>query len=180
MKRSVKLIDIYKHPIVQKYVRRSGMAHAISVAYHAYNLAKQYHVNPDWAAKAGFLHDIGHYEWYRDGKWDYNLYQEYDIHPIKGAERAHKLLIRLGEDKRAAKEIAHAILYHTDSALPKGEYVLTSLQKIINLADEKDKQPGNSHHYRTINNQKELLLIEQLDVRIDQLLLKMTGDDGIT
>jgi len=163
----VTLIDIYKHPISQKYIRRSGMAHAISVAYHSFHLAKKYSVRPDWAAKAGFLHDIGHYEWYRNGKWDYKLYRDYDIHPIKGAERAHKLLVRLGEDKYAAKEIAHAILFHTESALPKGEIELSPLQKVITLADEKDKQPGNLHHYRNIDVQKEQALIKQLDQKIN-------------
>ncbi len=168
MLRLVTLTDIYNHPITQKFVRRSGMAHAISVAYHAFHLAREYNVNPDLAAKAGFLHDIGHFEWYSNGQWDYQLYRDNDIHPIKGAERAHKLLIRLGEDKQAAKEIAHAILFHTESALPKGEFELTSLQKIINLADEKDKQPGDLHHYRNINKQKEILLIKQLDEKIEQ------------
>lgn len=166
--RSVTLTDIYNHPITQKYVRRSGMAHAISVAYHAFHIAKEYKVNPDWAAKAGFLHDIGHYEWYSDGEWDYQLYRDYDIHPIKGAERAHKLLVRLGEDKQAAKEIAHAILFHTDSALPQGEFQFTPLQKVVHLADEKDKQPGNLHHYRNIDQQKEQLLIQQLDQQINE------------
>lgn len=164
---NVKLIDIYNHPIAQKYIRRSGMAHAISVAYHAFHLAKEYKVNPDWAAKAGFLHDIGHYEWYRNGQWDYQQYREFDIHPIKGAERAHKLLVRLGEDKQAAKEIAHAILFHTESALPKGNFELSPLQKVIHLADEKDKQPGDLHHYRNIDIQKEKTLLTQLDQKIE-------------
>lgn len=167
--RSVTLTDIYQHPITQKYVRRSGMAHAISVAYHAFQLAqKEPNVDPDLATKAGFLHDIGHYEWYSNGEWDYQLYRDYDIHPIKGAERAHKLLVRLGENKHAAKEIAHAILFHTESTLPKGIVELSPLQKVINLADEKDKQPGNLHHYRNIDKQKELLLIKQLDNKIEQ------------
>lgn len=164
--RAVTLEDIYQHPITQKYVRRSGMAHAIAVAYHAFHLAKEYDVNPDWAAKAGFLHDIGHYEWYQNNQWDYQLYRDYDIHPIKGAERAHKLLVRLGEDKQAAKEVAHAILFHTESALPEGNVKLNSLQKVIHLADEKDKQPGDSHHYRNIERQKEVESIEKLDQKI--------------
>ncbi|HAM79489.1 HD domain-containing protein [Ornithinibacillus bavariensis] len=165
--RTVTLTNIYLHPITQKYVRRSGMAHAISVAYHAYDLAIKYGVNPDLAAKAGFLHDIGHYEWYSEGKWDYRLYREYDIHPIKGAERAHKLLVRLGEDKHVAKEIAHAILFHTDSALPTGEFQFTPLQKVVHLADESDKEPGNKHHYRNMDREKELYLIAELDKKID-------------
>ncbi|WP_026570641.1 MULTISPECIES: HD domain-containing protein [Sediminibacillus] len=168
--RTVTLKDIYQHSIAQKYVRRSGMAHAISVAFHAYKLALSYNVNPDWAAKAGFLHDIGHYQWYRNGEWDYQLYRAYDIHPIKGAERAHKLLVRLGEDKQAAKEIAHAILFHTESALPEGNVRLNALQRVIHLADEKDKQPGDSHHYRHMDKQKESDLIELLDERINHSL----------
>ncbi|WP_096271939.1 HD domain-containing protein [Paucisalibacillus globulus] len=168
--RSVTLTDLYNHPITQKYVRRSGMAHAIAVAHHAFDLAKEHHVNPDLAAKAGFLHDIGHYEWYNDGEWDYDLYRNYDIHPIKGAERAHKLLVRLGEDKHAAKEIAHAVLFHTDSALPKGDYQLSPLQKVVHLADEMDKQPGDFHHYRSSDKEKELSLIQELDRKIDSSL----------
>jgi uncharacterized protein len=170
--RHVTLRDIYQHQITQKFVRRSGMAHAISVAYHSFHLAVEHNANPDWAAKAGFLHDIGHYKWYKDGQWDYQLYRDYDIHPIKGAERAHKLLVRLGEDKQAAKEIAHAILYHTESALPEGNFTLTSLQKIVHLADEKDKQPGDLHHYSNIDRQKELTLIEQLDQEIERSMLE--------
>jgi uncharacterized protein len=165
--RTVTLTDIYNHPITQKYVRRSGMAHAIAVAHHAFELALTFGVNPDLAAKAGFLHDIGHYEWYTGGEWDYGLYRDYDIHPIKGAERAHKLLVRLGEDKFAAKEIAHAILFHTDSALPEGNFQLSPLQKVVHLADESDKQPGDFHHYRNSDKEKELNLIQELDRKID-------------
>ncbi|QHS24429.1 HD domain-containing protein [Virgibacillus sp. MSP4-1] len=165
--RDVTLQMIYEHPIAQKYVRRAGMAHAISVASHAFNLAHKYDANPDWAAKAGFLHDIGHYTWFRDGEWDYQLYQDCDIHPIKGAERAHKLLVRLGEDKKAAKEISHAILFHTESALPQGQFELNSLQTVVHLADEKDKQPGDLHHYRNINQEKERHLMKILDEKID-------------
>src|SRR5581483_9388480 len=106
---------------------------------------------------AGFLHDIGHYTWYReDGKWDYELYKTNDIHAVKGAERAHKLLIRLGEDPRIAKEIALAILFHTDSFLPSRPLELNSLQSIIKQADEMDEEPGGQHHYRTISYEKAL------------------------
>ena len=105
----------------------------------------------DSAAKAGFLHDIGHYTWYKNGKWDYDLYRQNDIHAIKGAERAHKLLIRLGENPVKAKEIALAILFHTDSYFPGGEILRTPLQAIIKQADEKDEEPGGSHHYRKMD-----------------------------
>ncbi|MBM6617736.1 HD domain-containing protein [Bacillus suaedaesalsae] len=169
--RQVTLKEIYEHPIAEKFVRRSGMAHAISVSYHAFKLAKEYNVNPDWAVKAGFLHDIGHYDWYkRNGQWDYGKYKEFDIHPIKGAERAHKLLVRLGENKLAAKAIARAILFHTDSILPDGAYELDPLQKVVHLADEQGKLPGHSHHYVTWDRKKELRLIEELDQKIDSYI----------
>lgn len=172
--RKVSLLDIYEHPITQKYVNRSGMAHAIAVAEKAFSLANLYHVHPDLAAKAGFLHDIGHYTWYKNGHWDYDAYKKNDIHPIKGAERAHKLLIRLGEDPKLAKEISLAILYHTDSILPKGEIELSPLQKVIYLADNADKQPQNKHHYRTIDIRLERLLIQQLDQRIDHWIQQVS------
>lgn len=66
-----------------------------------------------------------------DGEWDYEKYKQNDIHAIKGAERAHKLLIRLGEDRKAAKEIALAILLHTDSYLPEGDLDKNKLQEIV-------------------------------------------------
>ena len=65
----------------------------------------------DIAAKAGFLHDMGHYTWYKNGKWDYDLYKQERYSSIKGAERAHKLLIRLGENPVKAKAISLAILF---------------------------------------------------------------------
>ena len=55
---------------------------------------------------------------HKNGKWDYDLYRKNDIHAIKGAERAHKLLIRLGENPLKAKEIALAILLY--GLLPTG------------------------------------------------------------
>ena len=166
--RDVKLVDIYQHHIAQKYVSRSGIVHAIAVAYHAYQFAKEQGIDTDSAAKAGFLHDIGHFTWYQNGKWDYDLYRNNDIHAIKGAERAHKLLIRLGENPIKAKEIALAILFHTDSYFPGGEITRTPLQEIIKKADEKDEEPGGHHHYRKIEKERALHLIQQLDEKIDQ------------
>lgn len=173
--RRVSLLEIYEHPITQKYVSRSGMSHAISVAFHAFALAQSYQVNPDLAAKAGLLHDIGHYTWYRNGEWDYVQYKNNDIHPIKGAERAHKLLIRLGEEPKAAKEISLAILFHTESLLPEGKLQLTALQKVVALADETDKQPDDKHHYRKLDQDKEKRLLIQLDQKINQALSQSTS-----
>jgi uncharacterized protein len=167
--RDVKIADIYQHHIAQKYITRSGLVHAIAVSYHAFELAKKQNEDVDVAAKAGFLHDIGHYTWYKDGKWDYQLYRQNDIHAIKGAERAHKLLIRCGENPLKAKEIALAILFHTDSFLPGGEVIRTPMQSIIKLADEMDEEPGGLHHYRQIDPNRALKSLEKLDSKIDEI-----------
>ncbi|HLR67389.1 HD domain-containing protein [Virgibacillus alimentarius] len=161
--KNVTLEQIFLHPITQKYLKRSGVAHAIAVAENAFMFAKKYRINPDHAAKAGLLHDVGHFTWYRNGEWDYDLYKENDIHAIKGASRAHKLLIRIGEDRHAAKEIAVAILLHTDSYLPAGELKLTPLQQVVTLADEADEEDGGSHHYRKIDSDQALECIRALD-----------------
>ena len=166
--RNVTLEQIFAHPIAQKYLKRSGMAHAVKVAGYAYELALQYGANPDEAVKAGLLHDIGHYTWYRDGEWDYDLYRENDIHAIKGSGRAHKLLIHLGEDRQKAKEIAVAILLHTDSYLPAGMLELTPLQKVVKLADEADEETGGQHHYKIMDMEMALAEIRRLDYKIDR------------
>ncbi|MCM3004416.1 HD domain-containing protein [Priestia koreensis] len=168
--REITLTQIFEHPIAQKYLKRSGVAHAVAVSYHAFRLAVQHHVNPDLATKAALLHDIGHYEWYTDGKWDYEKYKKNDIHAIKGAERAHKLLIRLGENPQAAKEIALAILLHTDSYLPDGELHQRPLQKVVRLADEADEEPGGNHHYREMDDQLALKKIQELDEKVAEFL----------
>lgn len=165
--RDVTLLDIFEHHIAQKYVKRSGMAHAIAVAYHAFHLAKEQNVDVDIAAKAGFLHDIGHFTWYKNGKWDYDLYRKNDIHPIKGAERAHKLLIRLGENPVKAKATSLAILFHTDSFLPSNDIVRTPLQQVVKWADEKDEEEGGNHHYRKISQERARDSIIRLDQMID-------------
>ncbi|MCU9614929.1 HD domain-containing protein [Caldibacillus lycopersici] len=170
--RNVSLEKLYNHPIVQKYVRRSGMAHAIAVAEKAFEIAVQNKVDPDLAAKAGFLHDIGHYTWYRsNGEWDYQEYKQNDIHAIKGAARAHKLLVRCGEDLQNAKEIALAILLHTDSYLPDGQLKLSPLQYVVAKADQADELPGGKHHYRKIDGGTALARIQTLDQRINHYKL---------
>ncbi|OCA82313.1 phosphohydrolase [Bacillus sp. FJAT-27225] len=176
--RDVTLEQIFRHHIAQKYLNRSGMAHAIAVAYHAFSLAKDHGQDVDIAAKAGFLHDMGHYTWYRNGKWDYDLYKKNDIHAIKGAERAHKLLIRLGENPVKAKTIALAILFHTDSFLPTNDIVRTPLQQIVKWADEKDEEEGGAHHYRKIEYDRALNSLIRLDSRIDEELQKENPDQA--
>jgi uncharacterized protein len=166
--RDVTLLNIFEHRIAQKYLNRSGLAHAIAVAYHAFHLAQENQQDVDIAAKAGLLHDIGHYTWSKNGKWDYDLYKKNDIHAIKGAERAHKLLIRLGENPIKAKTIALAILFHTDSFLPTNDIVRTPLQQIVKWADEKDEEEGGMHHYRIIEYERAKRSIIRLDEMIDK------------
>ncbi len=48
----ITLEQIFKHHITQKYVNRSGMVHAIAVAYHAFHLAKKHHASVDAATKS--------------------------------------------------------------------------------------------------------------------------------
>ncbi|WML48122.1 HD domain-containing protein [Neobacillus sp. PS3-34] len=166
--RDVTLTQIFEHHIAQKFLNRSGIAHAVAVAYHAFHLAEEHNVDTDVAAKAGLLHDIGHFTWYKNGKWDYELYKKNDIHAIKGAERAHKLLIRLGENPIKAKEIALAILFHTDSFLPTNDIVRTPLQEVVKWADEKDEEEGGQHHYRKISVDRARNSLSRLDEMIDR------------
>lgn len=163
----LKLINIYRHPIGKKYIERSGLAHALAVAEYAFDFAVQKGVNPDLAVKAGFLHDIGHYTWYSDGKWDFDKYRENDIHPIKGSARAHKLLIRLGEEPQNSKKIALAILLHTDSYLPSGQLHLEPLQEVVALADKADEEPEGGHHYKKISEEEAIQIINRIDKKVD-------------
>ncbi|MFC7321362.1 HD domain-containing protein [Halobacillus campisalis] len=163
----VTLVDVFKHRITQKYLQRSGIHHAVTVAGYAYDLALEASVSPDLATKSALLHDMGHYEWYLDGKWDYEEYRKHDIHAIKGAERAHKLLIRLGEDRLVAKEVSLAVLLHTDSYLPfslSGKR--TSLQDVVAEADRKDEQPNGLHHYNKMSPSSAIKNLSVLDKKI--------------
>ncbi|WP_027963021.1 HD domain-containing protein [Halalkalibacillus halophilus] len=165
----VRLIDIFNHPITQKYLRRSGVHHAVSVTENAFQIAKERRVNAELATKAALLHDIGHYEWYRDGKWDYKEYRKHDIHAIKGAERAHKLLIRIGENRVVAKEISIAILLHTDSYLPfKAEELRTPLQRVVFEADEMDELPGGEHHNHKMSKQEADRRLSKIDQQLEK------------
>ena len=123
----------------------------------------------DSAAKAGFLHDIGHHTWYEMENGIMICIDKMISMQLKGAERAHKLLIRLGENPIKAKEISLAILFHTDSYFPGGEIVRTPLQAIIKQADEKDEEPGGTHHYRKIEQNRAYRLLERLDHKIDEV-----------
>ena len=76
-------------------------------------------------------------------------------------------MIRLGENPIKAKEIALAILFHTDSYFPGGEIIRTPLQEIIKIADEKDEEPGGHHHYRKIEKTF-VSAFRQLDEKINR------------
>ncbi|QAS51236.1 HD domain-containing protein [Halobacillus litoralis] len=170
MKR-VTLVDVFKHRVTQKYLQRSGINHAVTVTGYAFEMALEEGVDPDLATKSALLHDMGHYEWYRDGKWDYEEYRKHDIHAIKGAERAHKLLVRLGEDRLVAKEVSLAVLLHTDSYLPFNlDDKRTTLQDVVTRADEKDEQPLGMHHYKKMDKSEAVQLLHALDQRIEQVL----------
>ena len=169
--RNVTLSDIFQLPFARKYLKRAGLAHAIAVAKHAYHFANKHEVNPDLATKAALLHDIGHYTWYRNGQWDYKLYKQNDIHAIKGAERAHKMLIRLGENPVSAKEIAVAILFHTDSYF-MGTVNRNALQEVVAMADEADEEPGGKHHYKVMSEEEARVELTALDDLIDHSLNK--------
>ncbi|MEN2769164.1 HD domain-containing protein [Ornithinibacillus xuwenensis] len=166
--RFVTLTQVYNHRIAQKYLSRSGIAHAIACAYHAFRLAKEKNVSVDLATKSALLHDMGHYTWYRNGRWDYELYKQNDIHAIKGAERAHKLLIRLGENPKHAKDIAYAILFHTDSYIKDSYIKRTPLQEITKIADEMDEEKGGLHHYRKVEEKEATELIARLDDFVEE------------
>ncbi|MFC7061402.1 HD domain-containing protein [Halobacillus seohaensis] len=163
----VTLVQVFKHRITQKYLQRSGIHHAVTVATYAYDLAIRKGVSPDLATKSALLHDMGHYEWYRDGKWDYEEYRKHDIHAIKGAERAHKLLIRLGEDRLVAKEVSLAVLLHTDSYLPFTlDNQRNALQDVVAEADRKDEQQHGLHHYKKMTPSQAVKLLSHLDKKI--------------
>lgn len=175
--RHVTLERLYNDPTFQKYIFRSGLAHAIAVAENAFEIALRENVSVDLACKAALLHDIGHYTWYREnGEWDYEQYRENDIHAIKGASRAHELLVRCGEDLKNAKQIAIAILLHTDSYLPAGSLHLEPLQKVVARADTMDEEPGGRHHYRAMDPAEALKRIRILDTRIDRVLKMQTSN----
>lgn len=173
--RTVTLKAILTHPEISKYLRRSGLQHAINVSYHAFKLSLKYNVDPDLATKAGLLHDIGHYNWYTNGKWNFQMYRENDIHAIKGSARAHEYLIELGEEASRAKQIAIAILLHTDSYLPSDLNVRTPLQEITRLADECDEEPNGNHHYRKMTIESAYKKIILLDHKVDMALRQHQG-----
>lgn len=64
----------------------------------------------------------------------------------------------LGEDAQAAKEIAIAILLHTEKLKP--------LQQVVALSDEADKEAGGNHQYKQIDILGALERIRTIDAQI--------------
>lgn len=164
------LEELLTDSVCRKHLPRAGVDHSIRVAEIAVDLAEQMGVNPDMAAKAGLLHDIGHGDFRVNGVWNYDLYAQGDIHPIKGAERAHELLVLKGEDPAVAREITLAILFHSGSTAiqPVGER--TALQALVTLADDGDEEVHGTHHLRLIDWAAAMERIRALDQRIEGLL----------
>ncbi|AGB40668.1 putative domain HDIG-containing protein,VCBS repeat-containing protein [Halobacteroides halobius DSM 5150] len=162
----VTLETLLTDSVAKKHLPKAGYAHAVATAENAFELAIEENVCVDLASKAGLLHDIGHTSWEHQGKWDYESYREFDIHTIKGAERAHELLTLKGEDLGKARDIALAILFHSDSSSVSQNVKLTLLQRLISDADDMDKQEGGEHHRVKIDYTEALQRIRRLDMLI--------------
>ncbi len=160
------LESIITDSVAKKHLPKAGYAHAVAVTEYAFQLAKECGVCIDAATKAALLHDIGHTNWERHGEWDYDSYNDFDIHTIKGAERAHELLILKGEDLGKAREIALAILFHSGSSPITNNVKLTPLQQVVAEADDMDEQEGGAHHRVEIDFAEALQRIRRLDMLV--------------
>ncbi|TDX51890.1 HD domain-containing protein [Orenia marismortui] len=162
----VTLESLLTDSVSKKHLPKAGYAHVVSTAEYAFELATQRNICVDLATKAALLHDIGHTNWERRGEWDYESYNEFDIHTIKGAERAHELLILKGESLGKAREIALAILFHSDSSPVNKNVKLTPLQSLVAEADDMDEQEGGAHHNVEISFGEALQRIRRLDMLV--------------
>ncbi len=167
--RQVTLTDLYTDSVCRKHLPKAGIDHSVRVAELAVDMAVRWGVDPDLAGKAGLLHDIGHGDFIVDGEWSYNLYATGDIHPIKGAERAHQLLVLKGEEMAAAREIALAILFHSGSTPIRPTGDPTPLQRLLAEADDVLEESDGRHHERELSYREGLERIRKLDAKIDAL-----------
>lgn len=170
--RRVTLEELLTDSVCRKHLPRAGVDHSIRVAEIAVDLAGEMGVDPDMAAKAGLLHDIGHGDFRVNGVWDYDLYSSGDIHPIKGAERAHELLVLKGENPVIAREIAFAILFHSGSTGIGPASGRSALQALVSLADDSDEEAQGEHHRRQIDWDQAVARVRALDRRIERLKRK--------
>lgn len=166
MDQYVTLETLMSDSVAKKHLPKAGYDHCIAVAETAYELAVERNVCVDLATKAALLHDIGHTVWENKGEWDYESYKEYDIHTIKGAERAHELLTLKGEDLGKAREIALAILFHSDSSQVSANVELTDLQRLVADADNINKEEQGAHHNQEISFNEALQRVRRLDMLV--------------
>lgn len=162
----VTLETLLTDSVAKKHLPKAGYRHAVATAENAFELALDRGICIDLATKAALLHDIGHTKWENQGEWDYKSYDEFDIHSIKGAERAHELLILKGESLGKARKIALAILFHSDSSEVSKNVKLTPLQKLIVDADNMDQQDGGAHHDLEVSFMEAVQRIRRLDMLV--------------
>ncbi|SDL61107.1 HD domain-containing protein [Halarsenatibacter silvermanii] len=163
----ITLVSLLTDSVTLKHMRVAGFHHAVVAAENAFQLAKERNICPDLSTKAALLHDIGHTDWEKQGEWDFESYDYFDIHPIKGAERAHELLTLKGEHLGKAREIALAILFHSGSSPINTNLELTPLQKLVMEADDLDEQESGRHHLTEIPLKEAIDRMEELDENID-------------
>jgi len=166
----VTLVSLLTDSVALKHLRVAGFRHAVAAAEYAYDMARERDICPDLATKAALLHDIGHTSWEKHGEWDFESYDYFDIHPIKGSERAHELLILKGEDLGKAREIALAILFHSGSSPINKNLQLTPFQKLVMEADDVDEEEGGEHHTDEIPLTAALQRLEVLDKKVARFI----------
>lgn len=166
----VTLVSLLTDSVTLKHMRVAGFHHAVKAAENALRLARERDICPDLSTKAALLHDIGHTDWEKHGEWDFESYDYFDIHPIKGAERAHELLTLKGEHLGKAREIALAILFHSGSSPINTNLELTPLQKLVMEADDMDEQEGGLHHREEISLENAIERVGEIDEIVDEHL----------
>ncbi len=166
----VTLVSLLTDSVTLKHMRVAGFHHAVKAAENALDLAQNRGICSDLSTKAALLHDIGHTDWEKQGEWDFESYDYFDIHPIKGAERAHELLTLKGEHLGKAREIALAILFHSGSSPINTNLELTPLQKLVMEADDMDEKEGGKHHQEEISLENAIERVKEIDKVVDKHL----------
>jgi uncharacterized protein len=162
----VTLETLLEDSVAKKHLPKAGYDHAITTAENAYEFACQRDICAELATKAGLLHDIGHTSWKEQGEWDEESYREFDIHTIKGAERAHELLILKGDGLGKARDICLAILFHSSSSPVSQNVELTGLQQLVFDADEEGKEDYGAHHEEEVEFSEALQRVRRLDMLV--------------
>ncbi|SJZ65029.1 HD domain-containing protein [Selenihalanaerobacter shriftii] len=166
----VTLETLITDSVARKHLPKGGLRHAVITAEHAFQLGEERNLCVDVATKAGLLHDIGHTSWENQGEWDYESYNYFDIHTIKGAERAHELLIFKGEDLGKSRDISLAILFHSASSPISENVTLTPMQKLVFDADDMDHEKDEERHNLEIDFTEALERVRRLDILVYKML----------